>query len=222
MAATESATEIRPFEYEVPREELDDLPRRIAATRWPEKETVDDRSQGVQLATVQELARYWAEDYDFGRLEARLNAVPQFVTELDGLDIHFIHVRSPHEDALPVIVNHGWPGSIVEQLKIIDRLTDPPPTAALQPTPSTSWCLRCRARVLRQADRHRLGPRAHGPSLGRADATPRVHPLRRPGRRLGRVRRRPDGPAGTRGTARDPHEHAGHGSGRHRQGVLGR
>jgi pimeloyl-ACP methyl ester carboxylesterase len=118
-------TTVRPFRVEVPEEELAELRRRIAATRWPEKETVADPSQGVQLATMQALARYWETEYDFGRLEARLNALPQFLTEIDGLDIHFLHARSQHEDALPLIVNHGWPGSIIEQLKLIDRLTDP-------------------------------------------------------------------------------------------------
>jgi pimeloyl-ACP methyl ester carboxylesterase len=116
---------VRPFQVEFPQEAIDDLRRRIAATRWPEKETVADVSQGVQLATMQALARYWADDYDFGRLEATLNALPQFITEIDGLDIHFLHVRSQHEDALPIIVTHGWPGSIVEQLKIIEPLTNP-------------------------------------------------------------------------------------------------
>ena len=121
----ESATEIRPFQVEVPQDQLDDLRRRIAATNWPEKETVPDQSQGVPLAMLQKLARYWMADYDWRKCEASLNALPQFVTEIDGLDIHFIHVRSQHEDALPLVVNHGWPGSIIEQLKIIDRLTDP-------------------------------------------------------------------------------------------------
>ena len=116
---------IRPFEIHVQEEELVDLRRRIAATRWPEKETVADQSQGVQLATMQELARYWATDYDWRRVEAELNALPQFITEIDGLDIHFIHVRSQHEHALPLIVTHGWPGSIIEQLKIINPLTNP-------------------------------------------------------------------------------------------------
>jgi pimeloyl-ACP methyl ester carboxylesterase len=125
MAIIESATEIRPFHVDVPEEELADLRRRIAATRWPERETVADESQGVRLATMQELVRYWATEYDWRACEARLNALPQFITEIDGLDIHFIHLRSEHEDALPLIVNHGWPGSIVEQLKILDRLTDP-------------------------------------------------------------------------------------------------
>jgi pimeloyl-ACP methyl ester carboxylesterase len=121
----ESASEIRPFHVEIPEDELADLRRRILATRWPERETVADQSQGVQLAITQELARYWATDYDWRKVEAKLHALPQFITEIDGLDIHFIHVRSKHEDALPLIVTHGWPGSIIEQLKIIGPLTDP-------------------------------------------------------------------------------------------------
>ena len=116
---------IRPFRIKIPEEELVDLRRRIAATRWPEKETVSDPSQGVQLATMQKLARYWATDYDWRKCEAKLKALPQFMTEIDGLDIHFIHVRSKQDNALPLIVTHGWPGSIVEQLKIIGPLTDP-------------------------------------------------------------------------------------------------
>src|SRR5215208_1108105 len=116
---------IRAFSVDVPEEKLADLRRRLAATQWPERETVGDTSQGVQLETMQKLARYWATDYDWRACEAKLNALPQFITEIDGLDIHFIHVRSHHEDALPLIVNHGWPGSIIEQLKIIERLTDP-------------------------------------------------------------------------------------------------
>jgi pimeloyl-ACP methyl ester carboxylesterase len=126
--ATEQAVEksaIRPFQVNVPEEELTELRRRINATRWPERETVNDQSQGVQLATMQALARYWATDYDWRKCEARLKALPNFITEIDGLDIHFIHVRSKHENALPIIVTHGWPGSIVEQLKIIEPLTDP-------------------------------------------------------------------------------------------------
>jgi len=116
---------VRPFSATIAPEELTDLRRRIEATRWPERETVADASQGVQLATMQALARYWATEYDWRKCEARLQALPNFTTEIDGLDIHFIHVRSKHEDALPLIVTHGWPGSIVEQLKIIDPLTDP-------------------------------------------------------------------------------------------------
>ena len=118
-------TAIRPFTYHATEAELDDLRARVAATRWPERETVDDQSQGVQLATSQELARYWASEYDWRKCEARINALPNFVTEIDGLDIHFIHVRSKHEDALPLIVTHGWPGSVVEQLKLVGPLTDP-------------------------------------------------------------------------------------------------
>jgi pimeloyl-ACP methyl ester carboxylesterase len=116
---------IRPFQAKVSDAELADLRRRITATRWPERETVTDHSQGVPLATMQRLARYWATEYDWRKVEARLNAYPQFITEIDGLDIHFIHVRSRHDNALPLIVTHGWPGSIIEQLKIIDPLTDP-------------------------------------------------------------------------------------------------
>jgi pimeloyl-ACP methyl ester carboxylesterase len=125
MATVETGTEIRPFQLDIPEEALEDLRRRIQATRWPESETVDDETQGVPLATMQELVRYWGSEYDFGRLEARLNAFPHFVTEIDGLDIHFIHVRSPHENALPMIITHGWPGSIVEMLNVIGPLSDP-------------------------------------------------------------------------------------------------
>jgi pimeloyl-ACP methyl ester carboxylesterase len=116
---------VRPFRINVPEAALVDLRRRIAATQWPEKETVADESQGVPLAMMQDLARYWAKDYDWRKVEAKLNALPQFITEIDGLDIHFIHVRSKHQNALPIIVTHGWPGSIIEQLKIIGPLTDP-------------------------------------------------------------------------------------------------
>jgi pimeloyl-ACP methyl ester carboxylesterase len=123
-AATASDA-IRQFNIDVPQAELDELRRRIKATRWPERETVTDDSQGVPLAMIQDLARYWATDYDWRKCEAKLNALPQFLTEIDGLDIHFIHVRSKHENALPMIVTHGWPGSVIEQLKIIDPLTNP-------------------------------------------------------------------------------------------------
>jgi pimeloyl-ACP methyl ester carboxylesterase len=118
-------TAVRPFRVNVPEAELADMRRRINATRWPEREPVTDASQGVQLATIQKLARYWATDYDWRKCEARLNDQPQFMTEIDGLDIHFIHVRSKHDDAMPLIVTHGWPGSIIELLKIIDLLTNP-------------------------------------------------------------------------------------------------
>jgi pimeloyl-ACP methyl ester carboxylesterase len=119
------ATEIRPFTFDFPEAELEELRERIEATRWPEKETVADQSQGVQLGTLQQLAHYWATDYDWRACEAELKSVPHFLTEIDGLDIHFIHVRSKHEDALPLIVTHGWPGSVIEQMKIVDLLTNP-------------------------------------------------------------------------------------------------
>jgi pimeloyl-ACP methyl ester carboxylesterase len=124
-AAQAADTSVRPFRVSVPQSELDELRRRVAAARLPEKETVSDFSQGVPLATVRKLAKYWATEYDWRKVEARLNTVPNFITEIDGLDIHFIHVRSRHEGALPVIVTHGWPGSIIEQLKLIEPLTNP-------------------------------------------------------------------------------------------------
>jgi pimeloyl-ACP methyl ester carboxylesterase len=122
---TATATEIRPFELDVPDEALDDLHRRIAATRWPSKELVDDRTQGVQLATMHALASYWMNEYDWSKAEEKLNALPQFTTEIDGIEIHFIHVKSEHEDALPLIMTHGWPGSVIELLETIGPLTDP-------------------------------------------------------------------------------------------------
>jgi pimeloyl-ACP methyl ester carboxylesterase len=120
-----SAVEIRPFEVDMPEQKLADLRRRIGETRWPSKELVDDRSQGVQLATLQELARYWTTEYDWRKAEAKLNALPQFKTEIDGVDVHFIHVRSKHENALPLIMTHGWPGSVIELLETVGPLTDP-------------------------------------------------------------------------------------------------
>ena len=120
-----SETEIRPFRVDVPDEAIADLRRRIAAMRWPTKELVTDRSQGVQLAAIQELARYWTADYDWRAGAARLNALPQYTTRIDGEDIHFIHVRSPHENALPLIITHGWPGSVIELLEVVGPLTDP-------------------------------------------------------------------------------------------------
>jgi pimeloyl-ACP methyl ester carboxylesterase len=125
MSTVETATEIRPFHVEISAEQIDDLRRRIEATRWPTKELVKDRSQGVQLEAMQELARYWVTDYDLGRVEQRLNALPQFTTKIDGVDIHYIHVRSEHEDALPLIMTHGWPGSVMELLETVGPLTDP-------------------------------------------------------------------------------------------------
>jgi pimeloyl-ACP methyl ester carboxylesterase len=124
-SAVDTTTDVRTFRVDIAEEQIDDLRRRIKATRWPSKELVDDRSQGVQLTTLKELARYWADEYDFGRIEERLNALPQFTTEIDGVEIHFIHVRSQHEDALPLIMTHGWPGSVIELLDTIGPLTDP-------------------------------------------------------------------------------------------------
>src|SRR5215218_8322992 len=124
-AAAAENNAIRPFRVGVPEEALVELRRRIAATRWPDRETVDDRSQGVRLAKLQELVRYWGTEYDWRKAEAKLNALPQFMTTIDDVDIHFIHVRSRHPNALPVIITHGWPGSVIEQLKIIGPLTDP-------------------------------------------------------------------------------------------------
>src|SRR5919108_1805471 len=121
----ETANEIRPFQIHIPDEALDDLRRRIAATRWPSRELVTDRSQGVQSATIQELARYWTSDYDWRKCEAKLNALPQFTTTIDGVDIHFLHIKSPHEPALPLIMTHGWPGSVIELLETVGPLTDP-------------------------------------------------------------------------------------------------
>ena len=200
-----------------------DLRRRIAATRWPDRETVNDRSQGIQLAKLQELVRYWGTEYDWRKAEAKLNAFPQFVTEIDGLDIHFIHVRSRHANALPLIMTHGWPGSVFELLKTVGPLTDP----------DVAWrkrrgCFRPRSaldaglRVLRQAERHGLEPRPHRASLGGADEAPRVHPLRRPGRRLGFPRLERDGAPGAGGIARHPHQLAGDGTARRGGGARQR
>ena len=169
-------TAVRPFQVSFAEADLTDLRRRINATRWPERETVNDDSQGVPLATMQELARYWGTDYDWRACEAKLNALPNFITEIDGLDIHFIHVRSRHEDALPLIVTHGWPGSILEQLKIIGPLTEPTAhgASAAGRVPSRDP-VAAGPRVLRQADDHRLGSRPHRARLGRADEAPRLH-----------------------------------------------
>ena len=221
MAATTERsagdTTIRPFTVEIPEADLEDLRARIAATRLPEKETVEDDSQGVPLALMQDLARYWATEYDWRKCEARLNALPNFITEIDGLDIHFIHVRSKHEDALPLVVCHGWPGSIVEQLKLIGPLTDPTAHGAsasdafhvvIPSMPGYGFS--------GKPTTHRLGSRAHREGLRRAHEAPRLHAVRRAGRRLGRGRRRRDGRrprrpggrrAGTAGADRHPHQH---------------
>jgi len=161
---------IRPFRVNVPEAELTELRRRINATKWPDRETVSDQSQGVQLATIQRLARYWGTEYDWRKCEARLNALPQFITEIDGLDIHFIHVRSKHDNALPLIVTHGWPGSVVADQ-----------------SHRTRWkCIRCfppgdpvntGLRILRKTDHHRLGSCPHRARLGRADEAPWIHAI---------------------------------------------
>ena len=122
---TTTDTAVRPFRVEIPQVQVDDLRRRLRATRWPDKETVADQSQGAQLAKMQKLVGYWGTEYDWHKVERMLNALPQFLSEIDGLDIHFIHVRSRHEDAMPLIVTHGWPGSVIELLKVIEPLTDP-------------------------------------------------------------------------------------------------
>ena len=218
---TSTATEIRPFEIDVSDDELTDLRSRIDATKWPDRET--DASQGVQLETIQALARYWATDYDWRKFEERFAALPHFITEIDGVDIHFIHVRSEHEDALPLIVTHGWPGSTIEQLKIIDPLTNPTEHGASaadafhlvipslpghgfsgKPT-ETGW------------DPIRIA-RAWVVLMKRLGYTR----VRRAGRRLGERRHRADGSAEARGVARHPHQHAGDRSARRVEGARHR
>ena len=210
-------TAIRPFQVvNVPDAELTELRRRINATRWPERETVSDQSQGVQLATTQALARYWATDYDWRKIEAKLKALPHFMTEIDGLDIHFIHVRSKHENALPLIVTHGWPGSVIEQMKIIDPLINPTAHGA---SASDAFHLVIPVdsglRILRKTDRHRVGLSPHCACLGRADEAPRVHEIRGARRRLGRGHHRTNGSACASGVARHSHQHAWRVSERH-------
>jgi len=160
----ETAVDIHPFHVDIPEGKLAELHSRIAATRWPSKELVEDRSQGVQLATMQELARYWTTDYDWRKAEAKLNALPQFTTEIDGVETHFIHVKSVHENALPLIMTHGWPGSVIELLDAIGPLTDPTGHGG-------------------RADGGGLERGPHRAGLGGADAPPRLHPVCRPGRR---------------------------------------
>ena len=164
----ETATGVRPFQVEIPEEQLAELRRRIEATRWPSRELAEDRSQGVQLATMHALARYWTTDYDWRKCEARLNALPQFTTEIDGVDIHFIHVRSPHEHALPLIMTHGWPGSVVELLDVVAPLTDRPRTAVSPRMRSTSCCRRCRATASRASRGSSAGTPATSQSPGRS------------------------------------------------------
>jgi hypothetical protein len=169
---------IRPFHFSASKEALADMRKRIAATRWPEKETVTDASQGVQLATIQKLARYWATDYDWSKCEAKLKALPQFVTNIDGVDIHFIHVRSKEKNALPIIITHGWPGSILEQLKIIDPLTNPTARGGkaedafdvvIPSLPGYGF--------FRKADYDRLGSHPYRACVDRADEAPRLYTI---------------------------------------------
>ena len=179
---TSTQETLRPFRVDIAEDALVDLRKRIGATRWPDRETVPDQSQGVQLATIQALARYWASEYDWRKIEAKLNALPNFITEIDGLDIHFIHVRSKHDNALPLIVTHGWPGSIIEQLKIVDPLTIPPRRRSasdafdvvIPSMPGYGFSSKPTA--------DRLGPRAHRARLGRVDEAPRLQSLRGAGR----------------------------------------
>ena len=174
------------------------------------KELVGDQSQGVQLGSAQALAEYWLDEYDCGRIAERLNALPQFVTEIDGVDVHFVHVRSEHEDALPLIMTHGWPGSVIEQLDTVGPLTDPDRARRHAPrTPSTSSCPPCPATASPASRPSSAGTSTARTGLGRADAAPRVHPLCRPGRRRRCRRHRCDGPPGSGGPARHPHQPAG-------------
>jgi len=215
LRATAEDVSIRPFRFTAPQAALDDLRRRIKATQWPERETVSDATQGVQLATMQKLAAYWATDYDWRKIEARMNALPQFMTTIDGLDIHFIHVRSKHANALPVIVTHGWPGSVTEQLKIIGPLTDPTahggkaedafdvvipsmPGYGFSGKPTTTgW------------------DPAHIARACGADEASWVHAICGARRRLGRGRHRTNGSASASGVARHSRQHARHLSSRH-------
>ena len=224
-AATAEASgdsSIRPFHYRATNEELADLKRRVAATRWPERETVNDTTQGVQLATMQKLADYWANHHDWRRAEAQLFSYPNFITNIDGLDIHFIHVKSKHPNALPVIITHGWPGSIIEQLKIIGPLTDPTAyggTAAdafdvvIPSLPGYGFS--------GKTTDTGMGRAAHRQGVGRADEAARLHALRRAGRRLGQCDQRSDGASAAAGPARDPHQHVGDAAGSDPQGAPG-
>ena len=216
-------TAIRPFHVNVREAELTELRRRINAARWPERETVTDDSQGVPLAMLQELARHWAADYDWRRCEAKLNALPHYMTEIDGLDIHFIHVRSDHDHALPLIVTHGWPGSVIEQLKIIGPLANPTAHGA---TASDAFHL-----VIPSLPGYGFSgkPTATGWDPARtarawvaADEAPRLPALRVARRRLGRGGHECDGATGTSGAARHSRQLPRHGPARRRQGAPGR
>ena len=203
------SAEIRPFRVHFPEEALVDLRRRVSATKWPSQEIVKDATQGVQLATMQKLARYWATDYDWRKIESKLNALPQFITEIDGLDIHFIHVRSKHENALPMIVTHGWPGSIIEQLKIIGPLTNPTAHGA---SASDAFHL-----VIPSLPGYGFSgkPTTTGWDPIRIARTwavlmqpPRIHAICGARRRLGKCGHGAVGPAATCGIGRHSHQHA--------------
>ena len=200
-------TAVRPFHFEAPQADLVDLRNRVKATKWPEREQVTDASQGVQLATMQKLAQYWVKSHDWRKVEARLNALPNFLTEIDGLDIHFIHVRSKHENALPMIVTHGWPGSIIEQLKLIDPLTNP---TAHGGSASDAFHVVIPSMpgygFSGKADHDRLGLPPHRPRLDRADEAPWIPAVRRARRRLGCIHHGADGRAGAAGIDRHPHQ----------------
>ena len=210
MAKTEN-TAIRPFRVNVPEPELADLRRRINATKWPDQEQVTDNSQGVRLATAQKLARYWATEHDWRKVEARINALANFITEIDGLDIHFIHVRSKHDNALPMIVTHGWPGSIIEQMKIIDPLTNP---TAHGGSASDAFHLVIPSLpgygFSGKPTETRVEPGQHRQGVGNADATPRLHKVRGAGWRLGQRRFRGDGSPATAGIAGHSHQYGRH------------
>ena len=215
----ETAIEIHPFQVGIPEDELAELQRRIEATRWPSQELVADRSQGVQLATLQALARYWTSEYDWRKCEARLNALPQFTTEIDGVDIHFIHVRSRHENALPLIMTHGWPGSVIELLETVGPLTDPTAHGGSAEDAFDLVLPSLPGYGFSGSRPSSAGMPAAPHALGGADAPPRLHPLRRPGRRRGCPRYGPDGPPGGRGFGRLPPEPA-HGSARNRRSTA--
>ena len=212
MSDTTSAsadTGVRPFRIEVPEREIEELRRRIDATRWPTKELVTDRSQGVQLAAIQELARYWTTEYDWRKCEARLNALPQFTTEIDGLNIHFIHVKSTHENALPLIMTHGWPGSIIELLETIGPLTDPTAHGGraedafhlvLPSIPGYGFS--------DEPTELGWGPIRIGQAWHELMQRLGYTPVRRAGRRRGLPGHRRDGPPRARRAARHPHEPA--------------
>ena len=180
-----AATEIRSFQIDVPQEERGRAHRRITVTRWPTKELVNDRSQGVQLATLQALARYWTTEYDWRTCEARLNALPQFTTEIDGVEIHFIHVRSRHENALPLIMTHGWPGSVIELLETVGPLTDPTAHGGQEEDAFHVVLPSLPGYGFLGEPAEPAGSPAAPHARGGADAPPRLYPLRRPGRRRG-------------------------------------